>query len=550
MRGYIRAIDVNLRWRHDDGTRNDTVTEQRTLGAIIIHANDTCTATRTMPASARHQDQNGFLLVKGCPIASFGILQYSAAQLGLDGDPNRIVNVYRPESEVSNQEYLDSFQIVPMINDHEMLSGFQDDETAAAPEQKGVDGVLINVCYKQPWVNGDLKIFSRSMQADLNGGKKDLSLGYTCDFELKSGTWNGKDYEAIQTNMRGNHIALVDAGRVPGARVLDGKKLCFDHLDFKAFTTTGVADMPKGRVTRRAADSTVVQQLQAQLKALLPTFEQFLNEEATEPAHQAGAEGSEGAAGAGGAEGAGAAASAEGGETGTGEVAAAGAPGATEEGEGETDTGGEGAAGAEGAEGSEGASGEGEMSLEDALDKLEGLCAAIRKARAGAQGDGEGEEGEGAENAEGAANDTTEGLEGTTREGTDGEGEGANLGEGGQGRASAGPAGGKHEGADAALRTFYADAAAKDRLYGRLSKVVGAFDAAVDVASATSADIARYGVKKLGIKCAKGTEVIALDAYLTGIEKARNHASQTVNKQRAADAAAQEVPAIDAYFKE
>lgn len=57
-------------------------------------------------------------------------------------------------------------------------------------------------------------------------------------------------------------------------------------------------------------------------------------------------------------------------------------------------------------------------------------------------------------------------------------------------------------------------------------------------------------MKKLGIKCAKGTEVIALDAYLTGIEKARNHSTKSVNTQRAADAAAQEVPAIDAYFKE
>lgn len=304
--------------------------------------------------------------------------------------------------------------------------------------------------------------------------------------------------------------------------------------------------MAKGR-KKLAMDSTVVQQLQAQLKALLPTFEAFLSQEATEPAHQAGAEGSEGAE-AGGAEGgAGGAASAEG----SGEAAAGGemgaAEGATEEGgEGENDAGAGEAAGAEGAE----ASG-GEMSIEDVVSQLEGLCAKMRQAMGGgAQGGDEGEEEEGAENAEGAANDTVEGLEGTAREGTDGEGEGANLGEGGQGRASPGPAAGKHEGADSALRAFYADAAAKDRLYGRLSKVVGAFDAAVDVATATSADIARYGVKKLGIKCAKGMEVFAVDAYLTGIEKARNHATQTVNKQRAADAAAQEVPAIDAYFKE
>lgn len=485
-----------------------------------------------MPASARHQDDNGFLLIKQCPIASFGILQYSAAQLGLDGDPNRIVNVFRPESEVSNAEYLESFQVVPFINDHEMLSGFQNDETAAAPEEKGIDGVLFDVGYKSPWVNGDIKIFSRSAQADLNGGKKDLSLGYTCDFEMKSGTWNGQDYEVVQINMRGNHIALVDAGRVPGARVLDGKKLCFDRLDFQPFIQPGVIDMPMGRV-KRTMDSTVVQQLQAQLKALLPTFEQFLSEEATEPAHQAGAEGSEGGA-AGGAEG-----GAEGAAAAQG-AAANPNEGATEGGEGEND------AGAAGAEGGEGA-GEGAMTLEDALNQLEGMCAKIRGAMGGgAQGGDEGEGEEGAEHGGEAGEDTVEGLEGAAREGRDGEGEGASA----NGHASSGPSAGKHEGADNALRAFHADFAAKNRIYERLTKVVGAFDGAVDVASATSADLARYGVKKLGIKCAAGTERIALDAFLTGVEKARNHVEKTVSTKRAADAAAQEVPAIAAYFKE
>lgn len=510
-----------------------------------------------MPQSARSQDQNGYLLIKGCPISTFGIFQYGAAQVGIkDGDPNRIVNVFRPESSVNDPEYINSFQVVPLINDHEMLSGFQDDESATAPEAYGVDGVLYDVGYGKPWTRGDLKIFSRSMQAALNSGKKDLSLGYTCDFIMESGTFDGKDYEVIQINMRGNHIALVDMGRVPGARVLDGRRMCFDSLSFSSFSTNGGAIMAKPRVM----DSDAVNQLKAQLKALLPTFEQFLNEEATEPAHQGGAEGGAGAgaeagaanAAAGGEANSAATAAPAAGETGTGEVAAAQpAAGGTAEGEGAA----EGAAPAtpptnEGEEDGNGgtppaaaASGGGEAAGGDpmsALKQIADICSKLMQSMGGTDEAGEGENG--------TTEDAVEGLEGTAREGADGEG--ASLGEGGQGTASAGPAAGKHTGADAALRRFYADVGAKTRLYERVSRVVGAFDGAMDVASATHADIAAYGVKKLGIKCAKGTEAIALDAYLTGVEKARSTNAATVQQRTADAAAAETVPAIDAYFKE
>jgi uncharacterized protein len=97
---------------------------------------------------------------------------------------------------------------------------------------------------------------------------------------------------------------------------------------------------------------------------------------------------------------------------------------------------------------------------------------------------------------------------------------------------------------------MYADTAAKAKLYDRLSKVVGAFDGAIDVAAATSADIAAYGVKKLKLNVVKGQERIALDAYLTGVEAGRREVSTQTVARATADAAQSEVPAIAAYFKE
>lgn len=551
-----------------------------------------------MPASARLQDQNGYLFVKGCPIASSGVFQYSAAQVGLPGDLNRIVNVYRPPEAVADEEYLASLQVIPLINDHEMLSGFQGDNSATAPEAYGVDGVLFDVLYAAPWVRGDLKIFSRSMQADLSSGKKDLSLGYTCDFEIRSIVVDGVQCEVIQTNMRGNHIALVEVGRVPGARVLDGKRLCFDALSFSTFSLNGGFTMPTFK--RKALDADVAATFAAQLQALLPTFEALMAQGTAVPA--AGAAGDPAAAQAApaaaqpaaaapaqaaapaaaatdpnAASAATAAPAAAAGETGTGEVAAEGA-----------------SAGGAGdpATGAATGSAEGEEDGGDPNEIMKQICALVQQLQA-AMGGGQAEaapaaaaapaqaapakkEGEGGDmggeatggeggaatggeagaattgEGNGATEDTVEGLEATVREGADEGGDPANAGgEGGQGTASAGPSAGKHTGADAALRNFYADAARKTSLVDRLRKVVGTFDGALDLARATASDVAAYGVTKLKLKCAKGQEVVALDAYLSGLEAARGATgadpTQSVSTQAADHAEPDSV--VSAYLQ-
>lgn len=490
-----------------------------------------------MPTS-REYDDNGFVLVRGCPISSFGIFDYGAGQLGLPGDPMRIVKVYRPESAVMDAAAIESFKNVPFIIDHVMLSGNEDAIGAVAPEEKGLDGVLTgNVYYDAPWMRGDLKIFTRKAQAALAAGKRDLSLGYSCDFEEKPGVWNGQAYEVIQTNLRGNHIALVDEGRVPGARVLDG--LCFDHLSFKP-TVHEESDMSqKGKV---AMDNAI-----QQLLALLPALQTFLKQEATEPAHQEGAAGAEGAApaaaGAAPAEGAAPAAvdpsQVDGGEGSEGgeQPAPAAAPASAEGGENPDAIPATSAAAPEGAAPAQAAA----PDMNQLIASVETVLAQLKAACGGAADQGEGAN-EGQPGQEGA--DNVEGMEGTVQ---DGEGnEGAGIGEG-QGKASPGPAAGTHaQAGDAALRRFYADLDAKNRVYNRLSAVVGAFDhAAMD-----AHQVHAYGVKKLGIKCAKGQEAVALDAYLTGVEKAATDTKQRVQpKLNAADSASTGDEALDKYLK-
>jgi hypothetical protein len=99
-------------------------------------------------------------------------------------------------------------------------------------EEKGVHGTIgTDVYYKDGIIYGDLKIFSESLKEEIENGKKELSMGYFCDYELKDGEFEGQPYQAIQRNIRANHIALVQEGRMGAdVRVLD-HKITFDTIE-------------------------------------------------------------------------------------------------------------------------------------------------------------------------------------------------------------------------------------------------------------------------------------------------------------------------------
>lgn len=428
----------------------------------------------------------------------------------MPGDPNRIVKVFRPESAVSSLEAIESFKDIPLINDHEMLSGFDGDDENTAPEEYGVDGVMTgNVYYEAPWMRGDLKVFSRSMQQALRKGKKCLSLGYDCDFEEAPGTWQGQAYELVQVNMRGNHIALVDDGRVPGARVLDGR--CFDHMSFTFKPSDEDDTMPKGiKAMDKAARDSAVDDLRKLIPALTSALEKFLAEEAQEPQHEGGEQPAADPAADPAAEP----------EEGTPEAIAQPEqdvdPAADPAAEPAADPAAEPAA-----EGN---------SLEELIGAARDLLARLEAAAGGEQPQPESEAPAQDEVEANEVKDTVEGLQAQDPV------EGAQVATDEDPMAAAvdneEPAVPAQKAQDAALRHFYADAAAKDSLYKRVSPLVGAFDHRAMDARAVSV----YGVKKLGIKCADGQEMVVLDAYLSGIEMA-NKAAKTAPQKRAQDAA-------------
>lgn len=185
--------------------------------------------------SAREYDINGWFEVKDNPISKVGVFPYLGSQIDSQLEPDKIYNVYRPKEELSDPETIKSFRLVPWTDDHAMLGS--NDQGFTPAEKKGVHGVTgENVHYddtdKQLKVN--VKVFSETLKDLMDSGKIELSIGYRCLYDLTSGVYDGIPYDAIQRNIRGNHLALVDEGRSgPDIAVLDHFKFTLDTKDLR-----------------------------------------------------------------------------------------------------------------------------------------------------------------------------------------------------------------------------------------------------------------------------------------------------------------------------
>lgn len=468
--------------------------------------------------SARESDSNGFMTIRGCPLSREGVYEYSANQVYPEGhpdmgDPHRIIGVYRPDYAIREQAAIDSFKSIPFINEHEMLAG--DTENAehpddVAPEEKGIDGVLTdNVYYDESdgWLKGDIKAFGRKAQDAIKKGKDNLSLGFGCQFRLKKGVFNGKPYEVIQDTLRGNHLANVAEARVEGARILDAR--CFDsanlNLTVKTTKETEMATKTKPKaqvIKRRVGDSAEIME---QLKAIVPALQKIVNSgsgaDATdcmdEDQDLSPVDGDDSNAAApvddtnsdedGGDE---AVQEDAGGDDGDDAGNIEGAD------EGEEPGGDDGDADLSGGD-DQSQGGDGDV-VAQAKELLEAISAVLGQGQAQDEDDA-GEDGD--DDVDGSAMDEEMRDNDLVK-----------------------------RAADAAVKRVNSEAVKKQKLYDRLSNVIGAFNG-VGMDSKT---MAQYGLKKLGVKATPGQEDIVLDSYLNGMASQQKDNAKVV-AGRAAD---------------
>jgi len=181
---------------------------------------------------ARKIDSNGWFESQDNPISKAGVFPYVGKRIPGAPDPDRIYYVYRPPEELADPDCVESFKLLPWTNDHPPGLLGDEEEGLTPAEQKGVQGVIgENVYYKEGVIYGNIKAFSQAMTELIDAGKKELSPGYRSKYEWRSGEAFGQHYDVIQRQVRGNHLSLVDEGRMgPDVAVLDAFTL--DSKDF------------------------------------------------------------------------------------------------------------------------------------------------------------------------------------------------------------------------------------------------------------------------------------------------------------------------------
>lgn len=180
--------------------------------------------------SQRRFDVNGWFEVERNPLSRAGVFPYLGRQIGGD-EPNRVYAVLRSPEELGAAESVASWRLMPFVDDHAMLG--PEDEGLTPAEQKGVHGVIGEQVFYDPTddtLYGNLKVWSESLASEIRDGKKELSCGYRCIYDFTPGVYKGVRYDVVQRVIRGNHLALVERGRMgPEIAVLD--KFAMDARD-------------------------------------------------------------------------------------------------------------------------------------------------------------------------------------------------------------------------------------------------------------------------------------------------------------------------------
>lgn len=211
-------------------------------------------------SSDRTYTDEGYLIVPA-RIARTGVQDYYAGEMGLqDREVTDTVRVYRPASEVFSSDSLGSFSSKPVTDNHPPV----------LLDAKNTKTYAVGFCEPDIVKDGDyvkavLHITDSAAIERVKSGKVELSNGYTSKIEWAPGvTSSGEAYDAIQTDIRGNHIAIVDAGRCGAAcRIADSKP---EEITMQTLTIDGV-DFDVNDKQREALDKLQAQLADAQKEA-------------------------------------------------------------------------------------------------------------------------------------------------------------------------------------------------------------------------------------------------------------------------------------------
>lgn len=161
--------------------------------------------------SARHYDANNHLIVDRTCITKAAINPYKGKEipnwqaLGLEAE--KVYMLLRCPVEL--QKALPTFQGLQLLERHTPVSSEE-------PEKESTVGSIGTVVeMDQDNVYSSLRVYDQNA-IDLIESERlnQLSAGYAYTADMTGGEWKGEHYDGVMRNIHGNHVALVERGRI------------------------------------------------------------------------------------------------------------------------------------------------------------------------------------------------------------------------------------------------------------------------------------------------------------------------------------------------
>lgn len=176
-------------------------------------------STATLAGSSRSKTPEGFLICENVRVARAGELVYQSSEFdvppsvfGFRPGSDGIVTVRRDDADLLRPETLASFEGKPLLGEHIETTPENWRDVAWGHMQNVRAGNGADAGY----MLADLVVCSSAGIDAIEAGREEVSLFYDFDF-VPDGVGRGR-----QTNIIGNHVAVVDAGRCgPSCRIGD-----------------------------------------------------------------------------------------------------------------------------------------------------------------------------------------------------------------------------------------------------------------------------------------------------------------------------------------
>lgn len=217
-----------------------------------------------LDASVRTTDGFGHLRIAKSHISKATVNPYYGREIpgseALGLLPDKIYYLFRDPLELARSAA--TFATKPILSRHVPV-------TADAPRQDLIIGAIgSDVEFNEPYLDADLCFWAATAIAGIETDKvRELSAAYSYVAVMTPGEYHGQRYDGIMTEIRGNHLALVESGRA-GSDVLAAdeaiKTMKTTKLGKALFVTLG------GMSTKLAADS-------ALLALVAPTTKKTIN---------------------------------------------------------------------------------------------------------------------------------------------------------------------------------------------------------------------------------------------------------------------------------